>query len=552
MKDGEVQLENTCADGDGCKLSHSKDEVLYHPHLFKTVACKDHHQWLLEQSQPTSRNSKSARCHRYYCPFAHGNEELRESPLPRSTREKLVADVLEQFPHDECCEVCSPSCISKRGVKVSNPQARKGSGKARPQNLSNVDKDIMSRDWMQTMPFNGCSSSVTTLMQTNCGQSSVPNMRIVPCPQMMQLMPMQPGCIPGGAGGMQIVQLAVPVNQGCNELKPGTTPLPMMQFGSVGSLPSNEGQQSVDHTKDGSTSVSKILEEANLQHLDELLRRNGIDTIEDLCTLALSEDRLENMCLSPNDALRLSKAAEGCRSRAEQKSRTTAQATGTYCMVPAGGAMPAAVMMNGFGQWMSPTCGDGYPMMWPQPISYCAAPQPVCNNGGQFMQVPAWGGQEQNHSTQQEELRKQPQHELQKQGIRQQLFLQNKQQLPLAQQQFSNHQMQGFQQNGEEQWQQPPLHHPQTTHAVPCSVSEVGLSALPNLQMISTPSPHKGANTVETPPRSLAQQHEGRSIRLRNKAFDENKGVQLPGTPQKMSRGRLNTSPCTNPLPQTF
>lgn len=517
MKDGEVQLENTCADGDGCKLSHSKDEVLYHPHLFKTVICEDHDQWLLEQSQPTSRNSKSARCHRYYCPFAHGQEELRESPLPSSTREKLLADVLEQFPRDECCEVCSPSCISKRGVKVSNSQARKGSGKARPPNSSNVDKDIMSRPWMQTMPFNGCSGGVTALMQPNCGQSSVPNMRIVPGPQMMQLMPMQPGCIPGGAGGMQIVQLAMPVNQ---------------------------GQQSGDYTKDGSNSVSKVLEEANLQHLDEMLRRNGIDSIEDLCTLALSEDRLEYMCLAPNDSLRLSKAAEDYRARAAQKSRANAQATGAFCMVPAGGAMPAAVMMNGFGPWIGPTCSDGYSMIWQQPISYCAAPQPVCNNGRQFIQVPAWGGQEQNHSQQQEELHEQPkQHEQQKQGRQPQLSLQNNQQLPQAQQQFSNHHMQGFQQNGEEQWQQPPLHHPQPTHAVPRSVSEVGLDALPNLQMVSTPSPHKGLNTFETPPRSLAQKHEGRSIRFRNKALDENKGVQLSGTPQKMSRGRVPVVP---------
>jgi len=59
---------------------------------------------------PGQRGAKAAkrrRCHRYYCPFAHGNQELRSSPLSAQQREACIA-AIENFPSDKCCKVCAP------------------------------------------------------------------------------------------------------------------------------------------------------------------------------------------------------------------------------------------------------------------------------------------------------------------------------------------------------------------------------------------------------------------------------------------------------------
>lgn len=51
-----------CARGSECSLAHSSEEVLYHPRRYKRVSC----------TGPPD-------CRGYYCPFAHSQEELKQS-----------------------------------------------------------------------------------------------------------------------------------------------------------------------------------------------------------------------------------------------------------------------------------------------------------------------------------------------------------------------------------------------------------------------------------------------------------------------------------------
>jgi len=106
---GEVQLENTCPNGLSCRYSHTKDEVLYHPSMFKTSLCEEHRS--LTSDQRSARRSKHRpRCHRYYCPFAHGKQELRTSPLTPEQRESLVG-AIGIFAHGGCCGICTNNQI---------------------------------------------------------------------------------------------------------------------------------------------------------------------------------------------------------------------------------------------------------------------------------------------------------------------------------------------------------------------------------------------------------------------------------------------------------
>ncbi|CEM06881.1 unnamed protein product [Vitrella brassicaformis CCMP3155] len=54
---------NHCTKGNKCPYAHSAEEVFYHPLFYKTVDCVAY-----------QRNSH---CHRYYCPFIHGQAERR-------------------------------------------------------------------------------------------------------------------------------------------------------------------------------------------------------------------------------------------------------------------------------------------------------------------------------------------------------------------------------------------------------------------------------------------------------------------------------------------
>lgn len=119
MNNSEVHLENTCPNGFSCAFSHTKDEVLYHPNIFKTSLCEEHRS--LTNDQRSARRSKHRpRCHRYYCPFAHGKQELRSSPLTEEQRDSLVR-AIGIFPNPACCGICTlntigPVCMENSGM----------------------------------------------------------------------------------------------------------------------------------------------------------------------------------------------------------------------------------------------------------------------------------------------------------------------------------------------------------------------------------------------------------------------------------------------------
>ncbi|ORM41592.1 RING finger protein unkempt -like protein [Babesia sp. Xinjiang] len=56
-----MQLQGKCHYGRRCRFSHSKEEQLYHPDLYKTRMCLNYPD-----------------CKGYFCPFAHSKAELRE------------------------------------------------------------------------------------------------------------------------------------------------------------------------------------------------------------------------------------------------------------------------------------------------------------------------------------------------------------------------------------------------------------------------------------------------------------------------------------------
>ena len=55
------QTISNCHNGKNCKFAHSREEILYHPLIYKTVMCED------------------ITCGKFYCPFAHAMEELLQA-----------------------------------------------------------------------------------------------------------------------------------------------------------------------------------------------------------------------------------------------------------------------------------------------------------------------------------------------------------------------------------------------------------------------------------------------------------------------------------------
>ena len=85
---GKLQLSINCPEGKCCRSSHSFEEVLYHPRIYKSVACDALH------------------CQIYYCPFAHNPAELsftssRETPRELVNRCIGLLDFRELFPDEE-------------------------------------------------------------------------------------------------------------------------------------------------------------------------------------------------------------------------------------------------------------------------------------------------------------------------------------------------------------------------------------------------------------------------------------------------------------------
>lgn len=102
-ENGATQVVNQCMEGPKCQKGHSKEEILYHPLIFKTTPCEEY----ASNAAMKTPSAKRKRCHRFYCPFAHGNNELRSSSLPEATRNYCLM-MASQFPSDSCCSVCTP------------------------------------------------------------------------------------------------------------------------------------------------------------------------------------------------------------------------------------------------------------------------------------------------------------------------------------------------------------------------------------------------------------------------------------------------------------
>ena len=85
---GKRQTTMNCHNGKNCKFAHSREEVLYHPLLYKTILCEE------------------ANCCRYYCPFGHCVEELLSTNesveyIKRCYRDvEIVEDESDQLDDD--------------------------------------------------------------------------------------------------------------------------------------------------------------------------------------------------------------------------------------------------------------------------------------------------------------------------------------------------------------------------------------------------------------------------------------------------------------------
>lgn len=92
-------------------MAHSQEEILFHPEIFKTSLCEEY-----DGSQRSGRGGKRPSCHRYYCPLAHGAQELRSSSLTEEYR-AVCLEAAELFPTDTCCKTCAPSWNTTRAFK---------------------------------------------------------------------------------------------------------------------------------------------------------------------------------------------------------------------------------------------------------------------------------------------------------------------------------------------------------------------------------------------------------------------------------------------------
>jgi serine/threonine protein kinase len=75
-----------CHNGKNCKFAHSREEVLYHPLVYKTLVCEDHH------------------CSKYYCPFGHSHEELLPSHESPDYIKRCVMEVILEVDENDCSD----------------------------------------------------------------------------------------------------------------------------------------------------------------------------------------------------------------------------------------------------------------------------------------------------------------------------------------------------------------------------------------------------------------------------------------------------------------
>eukprot|EP00930_Biecheleria_cincta_P076885 TRINITY_DN6411_c0_g1_i1.p1 TRINITY_DN6411_c0_g1~~TRINITY_DN6411_c0_g1_i1.p1 ORF type:complete len:617 (+),score=80.78 TRINITY_DN6411_c0_g1_i1:73-1851(+) len=420
-----------CSEGGNCPFAHSKDEILYHPHLFKTIFCEE-----FENSSEKSNGvkGKADKCHRFYCPYAHGPEELRKSPIAMTERQALMQVAIDKFPGDGCCGICAPSSAEGGGKPQilardasSSPQLQSspprkstysnGRGRFSP-NFQQPDGSMQGNQymsyrghWMQGTQVSGCmgkgvgcspiahhlfgqsGNESNSGHHDGCsnGQMQSPMRPENQMGQAFQLVQMSAGgmspCITDSQGCMSMVQM-VPMSPPQGPVQPNAS-MQMFQFSP--SLPcanqftSQESPAAAQaHTQED---FDSLLQNANLGHLVETLKVLGYETAAGLCSL--SEDHLENMDLAPNDQLSLCKVVEKCKEQSANAQGANCWMSGREGMrqgVSMQPAMQPAMMVGAYNGY--PCIADNsYQVMWSPPqIGF--QPQTQQSSPAQYTQVP--------------------------------------------------------------------------------------------------------------------------------------------------------------------
>ncbi|KAJ1608588.1 CCCH RNA binding domain-containing protein [Cryptosporidium canis] len=78
-----MNLIRRCRKGKLCTFAHSKEEQLYHPLMYKTKEC-----------------SLYPNCNRYYCPFSHGVEQIRNPDEVRESIEQVTRNISKGILRD--------------------------------------------------------------------------------------------------------------------------------------------------------------------------------------------------------------------------------------------------------------------------------------------------------------------------------------------------------------------------------------------------------------------------------------------------------------------
>jgi len=73
-------MRHKCPNGRACPFSHTKEEQMYHPNVYKTVECMD-----------------MPGCPRTFCQFAHGLEELRPRPKTVMSNQAMANTIASVF-----------------------------------------------------------------------------------------------------------------------------------------------------------------------------------------------------------------------------------------------------------------------------------------------------------------------------------------------------------------------------------------------------------------------------------------------------------------------
>lgn len=385
---GEVQIENNCPNTARCQHAHSKEEVLYHPSIHKTTMCEEIR---ANSNQRSSRNNNRPRCHRYYCPFAHSPQELRQSPYSEEQLAHFIRRAMEFFPSDECCRVCSPHRISLRhegsqstpigfvpSVNQQNHQdvaqspqpampaaqmwampMQAGLQDGQSENMMQKDfmspyqhnmgqqpPHLMSRQPWPASPemasFNAVAGGPDT--GQGCNQVNSPPCASTPPPPMLVVGPTSPG--------MQGMTSPVNTTQGVPMVQMQMTPQGMQGMGALqgppGSMqmvqmtPVPAHQAQAGGGSDGShENLRSVLQSIGMDRFYENFKHNGIEDKE--AVLALGSEQLAKMGINQECQQNLRQALEKAMHPQGNAPRTP-NVGQQLVMVP-----------SGYGQWMPAT-----------------------------------------------------------------------------------------------------------------------------------------------------------------------------------------------------